>query len=144
MQETKSIIYSLDELEEVVALLKSYYPQCAVFTFTGTLGAGKTTLVQQLLRASGVEGVITSPTFTYVNVYRNAQQQTFYHFDCYRIATTDDFIQAGFDEYLYQPNSWSFIEWPEVIEPLLKEKVCHCILEYHGEDKRKITCTIIK
>ena len=143
MATEKSFIYSVDQLDTVVEYLLTQFETCQVFTFTGSLGAGKTTLVQRLLRRCGIEGVITSPTFTYVNVYTNPQKQTFYHFDCYRIQRVDDFLQAGFDEYLYQPNSWSFIEWPEVINPLLQEKVCHCIIDYYGDDARKITCRIL-
>src|SRR5439155_12466456 len=95
----------------------------AVFTFSGTLGSGKTTLVQSLLESCGVMEHVTSPTFTYVNCYKNNRGETFYHFDVYRIKNCQDFIQAGFDEYLYQPNSWAFIEWPESILSLLDHQV---------------------
>jgi tRNA threonylcarbamoyladenosine biosynthesis protein TsaE len=107
-------------------------------TFTGPLGAGKTTIIRELLRRSGVTGLITSPTFTYVNLYTNEQGQTFYHFDLYRIQTLDEFAHAGFDEYLYQPNSRCFIEWPAIIEPLLSSNVCRVTLDYDGSDARMI------
>lgn len=111
----------------------------SVFTFTGPLGAGKTTLVQSVLKACGVKEVIASPTFTYVNIYTNAQGQTFYHFDLYRITTVEEFLSLGFDEYLYQANSWAFIEWPEVIKSLLTHDVCHVDIDYYdGLAKRKL------
>jgi tRNA threonylcarbamoyladenosine biosynthesis protein TsaE len=110
-------------------------PQYQVFTFTGALGTGKTTLVRALLRRCGVTEVITSPTFTYVNVYENDQGQTFYHFDAYRVKSAADFKAAGFDEHLYQPTSWAFIEWPEVVSPLLTHAVCHITLDYHDSQR---------
>ena len=143
MADEKTLVYALGEVKQVAADIVSLRDQCAAFTFTGPLGAGKTTLIQQCLRLCGIEGVITSPTFTYVNLYTNKQDQTFYHFDLYRIATLGDFQEAGFDEYLYLPDSWSFIEWPEVIMPLLKNRVCHVALDYEGLDKRKVVIKVI-
>ncbi len=136
----KEIVYSLDTIDLVVDYLRDRMKDCAVFTFTGELGTGKTTLVKAFLKSCGVVQAVTSPTFTYVNIYENQHGQTFYHFDLYRIKMVDDFIAAGFNEYLYQPNSWSLIEWPEVIVPLLDAKVCHSILDYDA-DQRKIYST---
>lgn len=141
----QKLIYSLDELNKAVELLKSLMPQCKVFTFTGSLGAGKTTLVRALLQKCGVDkDIITSPTFTYVNVYENRRGQTFYHFDLYRIGSLDEFCAAGFDEYLYAPNSWAFIEWPEPVMELLQDRVCHVTINYHGEDKRELVYKVVK
>lgn len=134
------IEYGLNELDAVAEQIYNLLPIYQVITFTGTLGAGKTTLVQCLLKRCGVKEQITSPTFTYVNLYENQSGQTFYHFDCYRIKTVQDFVAAGFDEYLYQPNSWAFIEWPEMILPLLDHAVCHVYIDYNGE-KRRLTIT---
>ena len=61
------------------------------------------------------------PTFTYMNQYKG-MDGWFYHLDLYRMGSLQDFMQAGFGEYLEQPNSWVLIEWPEIIEPLLKRK----------------------
>jgi tRNA threonylcarbamoyladenosine biosynthesis protein TsaE len=130
--------YGVDEIEVIALELKKLLPRCKVMTFQGTLGAGKTTLVGELLRACGVKEVVTSPTFTYVNSYRNAQGDSFYHFDCYRLDSAQAFLDVGFDEYLYFPHSWSFIEWPEIIEPLLKTGVCRVFLDYDGVENRRI------
>lgn len=135
-------INSLDQLLTVAIDINKLMSSCKIFTFTGSLGAGKTTLVQMILRSCGVKGPITSPTFTYVNVYHNDLQQTFYHFDLYRIKSIDDFINAGFDEYFHQPNSWCFIEWPEVIAPLLTHHVCSVDIEYMYEQTRKINIVV--
>lgn len=138
----KKIIYNLDQIDSVVEYLYQQLPHCKVITLVGSLGAGKTTLVKALLRRCGIEDVITSPTFTYVNVYENVSGQTFYHFDCYRIKSLDEFKMAGFDEYLYQPNSWAFIEWPEVVMPLVAHEVCHILIDYR-DSEREITIELI-
>ncbi len=143
MNSEKKIVYSLDEIDKVVLFLRSQFDRCQVYTFSGVLGAGKTTLIQKLLQASGVQDPVTSPTFTYVNIYENKVGQLFYHFDCYRILSVDAFLEAGFGEYLYAPNSWAFVEWPQVVMPLLYQNVCHVKIDYCGNDKRELTCTII-
>ncbi|HEX4068462.1 MAG TPA: tRNA (adenosine(37)-N6)-threonylcarbamoyltransferase complex ATPase subunit type 1 TsaE [Candidatus Babeliales bacterium] len=139
----KEIIYSLDDHEVVIKELKKLMPTVQVFALSGPLGAGKTTTIKALLRSCGVTGTITSPTFTYVNEYSNDTHEHFYHFDLYRIESVEQFQAQGFDEYLYCPNSWAFIEWPEVIKPLLTHNVCWVTFDYHDDqDKRvmKIEC----
>lgn len=136
IDQKEPIIYGLEQVVQVAEQLSKLLRSCQVLTFTGSLGAGKTTLIRELLRNDGIQEPITSPTFTYMNVYTNKNGQKFYHFDLYRIESLDDFCAAGFDEYLYQPNSWTFIEWPELIMPLLTHDVCHIFLEY--EDSKRI------
>lgn len=138
-------IYTLNDLANITTHIQQLMQTCKIFTFTGPLGAGKTTLIRELLQRCGIQQEITSPTFTYVNIYTNAQKETFYHFDCYRISSLDGFLAAGFDEYLYQPDSWAFIEWPELIMPILDHAACHISIDYlPEEDKRSITFTITR
>ncbi len=132
-----TMFYNLNNLPAVVAELKEFMKAHRIFAFIGSLGAGKTTLVRSLLQACGVTGVISSPTFTYVNIY-NVNDKKIYHFDLYRIHTLQEFIDAGFDEYLNDPDAYIFIEWPEVIMPLLKSNICFVSLEYIDEEKRSI------
>ncbi|HEX2977716.1 MAG TPA: tRNA (adenosine(37)-N6)-threonylcarbamoyltransferase complex ATPase subunit type 1 TsaE [Candidatus Babeliales bacterium] len=130
--------FTLETLPKLVEQLAACKKHCAIFTFSGSLGAGKTTIIRELLRAWGVKESITSPTFNYVNSYRNAQGETFYHFDLYRIGSVDQFIQAGFDEFIYAPNSWALIEWPDSIRPLLKHAVCDVSIEYGLHSSQRI------
>lgn len=139
----KTLVYTHEQLPQIVDQLYALLPTCKVMTFTGPLGAGKTTIIKQLLKKCNVAEPITSPTFTYVNVYENDQGQTFYHFDLYRIGSIDEFLEAGFDEYLYQPNSWAFIEWPEVIKPLLNQQTCNISIDYTAQElQRELTITL--
>lgn len=110
-----------------------------VWTFTGTLGAGKTTLVQEMLAHLGIRGPVQSPTYTYVSVYRLSDGRTVYHFDLYRLSSYDEFIQAGFDEYLYDQSALCFIEWPEIVNAILPPATARLTLEYVSSEKRHIS-----
>ena len=132
------LIYTLDTVSDIVDDLVQIMGRCKILTFTGTLGAGKTTLIQAILRYYGITQTIQSPTFTYMNTYADSQGHTFYHFDLYRMKSAQEFYEMGFQEYLSQPNSWVFIEWPEIIMSELKHNVCHIAIDYHGFDRRKL------
>ncbi len=134
----KNLVYSYEDLDLVVKDLEHLMATCQVFGLTGPLGAGKTTVIQQILRDCGITTTITSPTFSYVNEYANSQGQKFYHFDLYRITSVQEFQAQGFDEYLYQPNSWAFVEWPEIIKPLLTHNICFVSFDYHEESNKRV------
>lgn len=138
------LVYTLDEMPTVIANMHELLGSCAVMTFTGPLGAGKTTLVQGLLKSYGVEDVVQSPTFTYVTEYYSPSGWKFYHFDLYRLQSMQQFIDAGFAEYLYEPMSYAFIEWPEIIMPLVQKRVCHVNIEYIHDDKRCLWYTSVE
>lgn len=125
--------YTLGELDTAVKVVKDQMKQARVVTFTGDLGAGKTTLIRALLRNMGVTEPITSPTFTYMNRYKTAEGKIIYHFDLYRLNNLDEFLQQGFEEYLYQPESWCLVEWPAIIMPLLTHEACHITLDYEDQ-----------
>jgi len=139
---TQSIVFSYEQLPGLAKKIKKALEGYSIVALHGPLGAGKTSLVKELLREYGVKEDILSPTFTYMNLYRNEEGKTFIHFDLYRIKTVEDFLMAGFDEYLIVPNSLVFIEWPEIIEPLLekrKNEVCKIFLDYQNNN-----CRILK
>ena len=93
-----------------------------VFAFDGKMGAGKTTFIKTLCESMGTMDVVNSPTFAIVNVYDVEQpyKGEVYHFDCYRLKDIREAMDLGAEEYLYSGN-YCFIEWPEIIEPLLPE-----------------------
>jgi tRNA threonylcarbamoyladenosine biosynthesis protein TsaE len=138
----KTYTYSLNELPHIIQELKPVLSSCAVITLEGPLGAGKTTLIKSLLKTLGIQERVTSPTFTYMQQYHTDAGQAIYHFDLYRIPSVQSFRDAGFYEYLYQPDSWAIIEWPEVIESLLQDRVCRLKIRYHeNSDKRILELT---
>ena len=130
--------YSLDELETIVT--KHLLPEVAagrIFTFTGFLGAGKTTLIKEFIRQLGVVEDVTSPTFAYVNTYQAPQGVRIHHFDLYRVESIEQFLELGFDEYLRDSNGICLIEWPEVIAQLLQDEYAGQVMVvnlHHLED----------
>lgn len=124
---------SASELAEVVDTLANIAKQSpSIFAFYGSLGAGKTTLIKELI--STITAVkktdVTSPTFTYVQTYGN--EPSVHHFDLYRINTLSQFEAMGFGEYLEE---MCFIEWPEVIEEILPLKTVRIRIGYEGEGR---------
>lgn len=142
MDSSHTYVYTKEALASAVSTLHALMPKVAVFTFTGTLGAGKTTVISEFMRQCGVVEPVTSPTFTYMNVYHAKDGSILYHFDLYRLTNMEEFVAAGFAEYLYQPHSWAFIEWPDIIMPLLPHRVCHVALEYVTNDERRLSYKI--
>jgi len=134
------IIYTIDQVAKIVEKqIIPLFSRYSIFTLTGPLGAGKTTLVKEILRQFAINETITSPTFTYVNTYKNKKNQLFHHFDLYRIDKADDFIAAGFDEYLHEQDAFCIVEWPEVIgsilsTPGLKKRTCSLVVSYDEND----------
>ncbi len=88
----------------------------------GDLGAGKTAFVKAFCRRQNVSKNVTSPTFALVNEYiyfdENNEAQTIHHLDLYRLKNMEEALGIGIEEYLDNPN-YCFIEWPEIVEPLL-------------------------
>jgi len=127
------------EMSDVAQHIIQQLPTHPIVTLSGPLGAGKTTLVQEILKELGIKSPIISPTYNYVTVYKLENGKTVYHFDLYRLSSEDEFIAAGFDEYLYQPESFSFIEWPQVINEILEDRFVAVKLEHDADDTRLVS-----
>ncbi len=131
-------------LTDVTSLARNFTNQpVRIWILEGTLGAGKTTLVQAMLKEWGVQGPVQSPTYSYVSIYRLADK-TIYHFDLYRLTSADDFIQAGFDEYLYDEHAVVLIEWPEIVRSLLPKPVCTLSIAYKSATERCLEMQILE
>ncbi|MBF2708601.1 tRNA (adenosine(37)-N6)-threonylcarbamoyltransferase complex ATPase subunit type 1 TsaE [Flavobacterium soyangense] len=113
------VIFSLDEINEVAQQILEQNPN-KVILFNGEMGVGKTTLIKALTKKMGVNDVTSSPTFSLVNEYQTATNQTIYHFDFYRLNNEIEALDMGADEYLYSGN-WCFIEWGEKIPNLIPD-----------------------
>lgn len=134
----KNLQYGLSEIDAIAARLLSEIKNHSIVALIGPLGAGKTTLTTAMLCALGVKGDITSPTFSYVNIYELSDGRMVYHFDLYRLKNVAEFEQLGFFEYLDQPNSLVFIEWPEILLPILNGKVSLLKLSSIDELRRNV------
>ncbi|MFA6624785.1 MAG: tRNA (adenosine(37)-N6)-threonylcarbamoyltransferase complex ATPase subunit type 1 TsaE [Bacilli bacterium] len=114
-----------------------------VILATGPLGAGKTAFCQGLGKALGVEGIINSPTFNLIKVYKG-KTKTLYHVDCYRLENADEEKKdLGLDEVFGDPDTISYVEWPMYGNNYLLDyhPVIKVDFTYLDEDKRKIVIT---
>jgi tRNA threonylcarbamoyladenosine biosynthesis protein TsaE len=107
-----TIIFSLDEITTVAKQILATTSLKKVVTFHAQMGAGKTTLIKEIVKELGVQDNSSSPTFSLVNEYRTYEGAIVYHFDLYRLNSEEEGYDMGLDEYFYS-DDWCFIEWPE-------------------------------
>ena len=125
-----------EETEAAGAQLATRLSPGDVVLVSGELGSGKTTFVRGACRALGVEGPVTSPTFTIGQVLGEAPEVA--HLDLYRLGSLASEDPALLEDYL-TPERVGFVEWPDVAEPELERVVARVLLEHEGGDRRRIT-----
>ena len=118
-----------------IALGKTIKPG-TVIAYRGDLGAGKTAFTRGLARGLGSTELVTSPTYTIVNEYLGGRMPLF-HFDMYRLASSDDLWDIGWEDYLDR-NGVCAVEWSENVEDALEMPIVITI-EKLGEESRRIT-----
>jgi tRNA threonylcarbamoyladenosine biosynthesis protein TsaE len=107
-----------------------------VVLVSGELGSGKTTFVRGACRALGVEGPVTSPTFTIGHVLAGSPEVA--HIDLYRLGSLAAEDPALLEDYL-TPERIAFVEWPAAGEPGFERVAARVLLEHMGGDRRRIT-----
>ena len=107
----------LDDIQRLAGSMLRHLPNRSVIGLVGTLGAGKTTLVQAIARAAGIDSSdVTSPTFTLLQTHHGSI--TIHHLDAYRIADEDEFLELGVDE-LFDAEAWTLIEWADRVRDVM-------------------------
>lgn len=110
-----------------------------VVLVAGELGSGKTTFVRGAARALGVEGPVTSPTFTIGQVYAGAGLEVA-HLDLFRLRTLAGEDPALLEDYV-TPERVAFLEWPEIAEPEVGRVAARVRIEHRGGDRRAVEVT---
>lgn len=105
-----------------------------IIVLSGDLGSGKTKFTEGFLTYFGLENEISSPTFTIVNEY-NKYDINIYHFDVYRLSSSDEFYAIGGDQYF--ENGICIIEWGEQIKEVLPKEYLHITFERDLENTSK-------
>ena len=113
------IKYQLNQLKEISLKVNQNFNHKIVL-ISGEMGAGKTTLIKQILIGLNVIDNISSPTFSIINEYKTKSTDLIYHMDLYRINKIEELEEIGFFEYLESGNL-CFIEWGEIIENMIGE-----------------------
>lgn len=128
------------DTDRLGAALAKALPPGTVVALVGTLGAGKTRLVQAVAAAVGVPRAdVTSPTFVLVNEYTGGRLPI-YHFDTYRLKDDDEFLNLGPDEY-FDSNGLTFVEWADRVADLLPTERLEISISVTGEKSREFQIT---
>lgn len=125
-----------EQLREVAAVILKECNASTVFFLEGQLGAGKTSLVQEMVRDLGCDQEATSPTFTLINEY-SSSGMTVFHMDLYRLKNLQEAEEIGLTEYL-DSGSYCFIEWPDVAEALVFPPFYKIAIQVSGPETRNI------
>jgi tRNA threonylcarbamoyladenosine biosynthesis protein TsaE len=138
------LVYESDSEESTARLgrmLAEHLPDGAVVALCGTLGAGKTRLVQAMAEACGVNRRdVVSPTFVLMQPYH--ARRTLFHFDAYRVADEDEFLALGPDEY-FESDGLTLIEWADRVEGCLPRERIEVVAEVTGDTTRRFTLRAI-
>lgn len=135
-QEWNFVCHSIEDMYELWLKIQNINPNCRI-CLVGDLGAGKTTLVKQIVaNLNGDAAEVTSPTFSLVNIYPFIGGDL-YHLDLYRLNSLDEAIQMGIEEYLEYPNV--IIEWPQIIYEILPGDFLHVKIERQQDESRTVT-----
>jgi tRNA threonylcarbamoyladenosine biosynthesis protein TsaE len=143
LQKEGKVVLDMFSPEETAALGKFLGETCqagSVYTLIGDLGVGKTVLTQGFARGLGIEGPVSSPTFTIVQIYDEGRLP-FYHFDVYRIADVEEMEEIGYEDCFYGEGA-CMIEWANLIEEILPPHYRKILIEkdlQKGFDYRRIT-----
>ena len=121
MQKTLDIS-DLDNHLEVAKQLIDFIGNEKVLLFDAPMGAGKTTFIKSLCHYLGTTNSLSSPTYSIVNEYEIPNQKKIFHFDLYRLKSSEELLGIGFEDYLDSGN-YVFIEWPELAMPFLENYV---------------------
>ena len=131
-------IYEADDEMATAALgtaLAEVLPNGTTVALCGTLGAGKTRLVQAVAAAIGVDRRnVTSPTFVLIQEYHG--RRTLYHIDAYRLRDEDEFLALGPEEY-FESDGLVLVEWADRVEHCLPKDRVEIHIEVTGPQSRR-------
>ncbi|WP_289872204.1 tRNA (adenosine(37)-N6)-threonylcarbamoyltransferase complex ATPase subunit type 1 TsaE [uncultured Duncaniella sp.] len=134
------LIPSAEALPEAAQEFLGLMDDATVYAFDGEMGAGKTTFINALSHALGVEDDPTgSPTFSIVNEYRSdTTAELIYHFDLYRIENLEQAFDIGIEDYL-DSGALCLIEWPDRIADILPDDTVWVKIDVMPDGSRRLS-----
>lgn len=109
-----------------------------LFLFKGDLGAGKTTLIKNILEHLHIQDEASSPSYAIINEYLTDNDESVYHIDLYRLDNAEEAFNLGLEEYLYSGN-YCFMEWPQLFIDYLDADYHIIEIEVSEDGKRHIS-----
>lgn len=132
------IISNIEELPRAAAKLIEEIGDRRIVALRGNMGAGKTTLVAEMMRRLEMDDDASSPTFAIVNEYHSSKTgQTVYHFDFYRLESSAEAYDIGIEDY-WDSGNLCLMEWTENIEDILPEDTLFIKIEEQSDGSRLV------
>lgn len=131
---------SIDDIAQAAHEFVAEMGDETVYAFYGEMGAGKTTFINALCKALGVEDDTTnSPSFSIINEYRSdTTAELIYHFDLYRLDSLEEAFDIGVEDY-FDSGALCFLEWPERIADILPNDTVKVSIIVNDDNSRTIT-----
>lgn len=139
--------FSIHQLTSIAASIledvkkRSSQDHATLITFSGDLGAGKTTMIQEMAKQLEVAEDLSSPTYVIYKIYtipHAAPWKHLIHGDMYRLESSSEIVQLGWKQLLEDPENIICVEWPEKITEVIPEWAAHVVLHHEGGDSRSI------
>ena len=133
------LTHSEAETEQAGADFARALPDGKVVAMYGELGSGKTAFVRGMARGMGLTCRVSSPTFTIVNEYEGPRELI--HFDMYRLGSSDELFDIGWDDYLARDGVCA-VEWSERVSDALPDDTIYVDIARGEEDENTRTITV--
>lgn len=125
------------ETEKIAQKFSKQIKDKDIICFFGDVGTGKTVFSRGLCRGLGYKSYVNSPSYIVMNIYKT-DTLSIYHYDLYRISSTEELTEIGYYEFLGQENSVTIIEWAEMLKDEIPANRIDITLTALDENKRKI------
>lgn len=131
-------IRDINDLSRAAAEIIEAIGDRRIVALRGSMGAGKTTLVAEMMRQLGMDDEASSPTFAIVNEYHSSNTgQTVYHFDFYRLESSAEAYDIGIEDY-WDSGNLCLMEWTENIEDILPDDTLFIEIEEQSDGSRNV------
>ena len=137
------VIVEIEQIKDIAQELLRYISKkkqksATIIALSGELGAGKTTLTQEISRLLGVKNKVVSPTFVIMKKYEipNGEFKNLIHIDAYRLKNSQELLKLNWDNLNKNPDNLIIIEWPEIVKECLSENTTQIILKHKNEKTR--------
>lgn len=131
-------IQDINDLSRAAAQIIEAIGDRRIVALRGNMGAGKTTLVAEMMRQLGMDDEASSPTFAIVNEYHSSNTgQTVYHFDFYRLESSAEAYDIGIEDY-WDSGNLCLMEWTENIEDILPDDTLFIEIEEQPDGSRNV------
>ncbi len=142
-------VFKKNEINAIAKDILAIVCDSNIIALSGDLGAGKTTLTQEIARELGVKENVISPTFVIMKTYElNAKNfpkemrgnfSHLIHIDAYRLNSHKELLTLGWQETISNPKNLILIEWPERVEEIIPKNSHKIYLSHKNEEEREIS-----